>query len=57
MAAHTGQELTYDQMLNSEHVMAPNVKELTLESDSPLMPDEDGRYAIPEPGIKKTSEY
>lgn len=57
MAAHTGQVITYDQMLNSEHVMAPNVQDLTLESDSPLMPDADGRYPIPEPGIKKDREY
>jgi predicted dehydrogenase len=57
MAAHTGQEITYDQMLNSDHVMAPNVTELTLDSDSPLMPDADGRYARPEPGIKKDREY
>lgn len=57
MAAHTGQLVTYDQMLNSEHVMAPNVKDLTLDSDSPLMPDADGKYPIPEPGIKKDREY
>lgn len=57
MAAHTGQEITYDQMLNCEHVMAPNVESLTLDGDSPLMPDENGRYAIPEPGIKKDREY
>jgi predicted dehydrogenase len=57
MAAHTGQVITYDQMLNSDFVMAPNVAELTLASDSPLMPDADGRYAVPEPGIKKDREY
>ena len=57
MATHTGQEITYEEMLNCQHAMAPNVKELTLESDSPLMADADGRYPIPEPGIKKDSEY
>ncbi len=57
MAAHTGQEITYDQMLNCEHVMAPGVENLTMESDSPLVPDENGRYPIPEPGIKKDREY
>ncbi len=57
MAAHTGQEITYDQMLNSDHVMAPNVETLTMDGDSPLMPDENGRYPIPEPGIKKEREY
>lgn len=57
MAAHTGQVITYDQMLNSEHIFAPNVKELTMTSDSPLMPDANGAYPIPEPGIKKDREY
>ena len=57
MAAHTGQIITYDQMLNSEHVMAPNVKDLVLNGESPLMPDEDGHYAKPEPGVKKDREY
>lgn len=57
MAAHTGQVITYDQMLNSDFVMAPNVAELTLNSDSPLMPNEDGTYPVPEPGIKKDREY
>ncbi|MCP5539933.1 MAG: Gfo/Idh/MocA family oxidoreductase [Akkermansiaceae bacterium] len=57
MAAHTGQEITYDQMLNSEHQMAPGVENLTMDSDSPLMPDENGRYPIPEPGVKKDREY
>jgi len=57
MAAHTGQEITYEQMLNSEHVMAPNVQDLKLDGPSPLMPDKDGVYPIPEPGIKKEREY
>jgi predicted dehydrogenase len=57
MAAHTGQEITYDQMLNSQHQMGPGVEKLTAESDSPLMPDANGRYPIPEPGIKKDREY
>jgi len=57
MAAHTGQEITYDQMLNCDHQMAPGVEELTMDSDSPLMPDAEGRYAHPEPGIKKDREY
>ncbi len=57
MAAHTGQEITYDQMLNCEHNMGEGVENLTIDSDSPLMPDENGRYPIPEPGIKTDREY
>ena len=56
MAAHSGQIVTYDDMLNSEHVFAPGIDKLTLDSDSPLMPDEDGRYPIPTPGLN-SDEY
>ncbi|MEX2244754.1 MAG: Gfo/Idh/MocA family oxidoreductase [Fimbriimonadaceae bacterium] len=57
MAAHTGQEITYDQMLNCEHEFAPSIASLTYASDSPLMPQFDGKYPVPEPGIKKDREY
>ena len=56
-AAHTGQEVTFDQMLNSEHDLAPTVDILTEHSDSPLMPGDDGRYPVPEPGRKGNREY
>ena len=52
MAAHTGQLITYDQMLNCEHAMSPGIENLTLESDSPLMPKDDGTcllYTSPSP--------
>jgi hypothetical protein len=57
MAAHTGQEITYDQMLNCQHEFAPSIASLTYASDSPLMPQFDGKYPVPEPGIKKDREY
>ena len=57
MAAHTGQEITYDQMLNSKHQFAPEVEKLTLDSDSPLLAKTDGTYPTPEPGKKKNQEY
>ena len=57
MAAHTGQEITYDQMLNCEHEFAPGVDQLTYETPSPLMPQFDGKYPVPEPGVKKEREY
>jgi hypothetical protein len=55
MAAHTGQVITYEQMLNCDHEFAPEVDKLTLESESPLRL-KDGRYPIPEPG-KNRREY
>ncbi|KAA0239571.1 MAG: gfo/Idh/MocA family oxidoreductase [Armatimonadetes bacterium] len=57
MAAHTGQEITFEQMLNCEHEFGPTVAELTSDSPSPLMPGADGRYPIPQPGILKDREY
>jgi predicted dehydrogenase len=57
MAAHTGQEITYDQMLNCEHEFAPDVDKLAPDSPAPLQMDAEGRYPQPEPGIKKNREY
>jgi predicted dehydrogenase len=56
MAAHTGQIITFDQMLNSDHEFAPNVEKLTLDGPAPVMPDAKGLYPRPEPG-KKKREY
>lgn len=57
MAAHTGQEISYDQMLNCEHEMAPNLDKLTMDSPAPLQAGPDGRYPVPQPGINTKREY
>jgi hypothetical protein len=57
MAAHTGQEITFDDMLNSEHEMAPGLPDLTMESAAPLVADKEGFYPVPMPGIKAKREY
>jgi predicted dehydrogenase len=57
MAAHTGQVITRDKILNHDHEFAPDVDKLTLESDAPLKADENGKYPVPEPGKKKLREY
>jgi hypothetical protein len=57
MAAHTGQVITYDQMLNCPHEFAPRVDELTLESPAPLKSNAKGEYPVPQPGILKDREY
>jgi predicted dehydrogenase len=57
MAAHTGQEITFDDMLNSEHEFAPGVEKLTMDSPSPLPADAEGKYPQPMPGITKKREY
>ncbi len=57
MAAHTGQEMTLEQMMNCEHEFAPDIEKLTMESMSPLQADEEGRYPMPLPGLEKNREY
>jgi predicted dehydrogenase len=57
MSAHTGQLVTFDQMLNHPHEFAPDVDKLTMASAAPLQLGPDGRYPVPEPGIKKDREY
>ena len=53
-AAHIGQEITFEQMLNSEHAFAPDADKLTdKDSPAPLQPDSKGIYPQPEPGRKK----
>jgi len=56
-AVHTGQIVTYDEMLNSEHEFAPDLDKLTLDSPAPLQAGADGMYPIPQPGILKNREY
>ena len=57
MAAHTGQEITYDQMLNCEHEFAPNVDKLTKNSPAPLLLRANGKYPVPMPGMNTKREY
>jgi predicted dehydrogenase len=57
MAAHTGREVTFDDMLNHEHEYAPGCDTWTADSAPPFKADANGRYPAPEPGRKKDREY
>ncbi|MCX6927530.1 MAG: Gfo/Idh/MocA family oxidoreductase, partial [Verrucomicrobia bacterium] len=57
MAAHTGQEITFEDMLNCEHEFAPDVDKFTMDSAPPVRADKDGKYPVPMPGITKKQEY
>ena len=57
MAAHTGQEITFEDMLACEHEFAPDVDKLTMDAPAPLVAGADGKYPVPAPGINKTREY
>ena len=57
MAAHTGQVVTFDDMLNCKHEFAPDVDKLTMDSPGPVRLTADGTYPQPQPGILKDREY
>ena len=57
MAAHTGQVVTFDEILSHDHEFAPDVDKLTIDSPAPLQADSDGRYPVPLPGLNKNREY
>ena len=57
MAAHTGQVVTFEQMLNCEHEFAPDVDKLTMDSPAPLQAGKDGKYPVPNPGTTKRREF
>ena len=56
MSAHTGREITFEEMLNWDHEMAPGLDKLTMVSPAPLLPDATGRYTVSQPGIVTYSE-
>lgn len=57
MAAHTGQVITYDQILNLDHEFAPSIDQLAMNGTSPLPAGPDGKYPVPQPGITTKREY
>ena len=56
-AVHTGQIVTFDEMLNDDEEFAPDVDKLTMDSPAPLRAGADGLYPTPQPGILKNREY
>ncbi len=56
-AVHTGQAVTYDEMLNCDEEFAADLDKLTMESDAPLHKNATGSYPTPQPGILKNREY
>ncbi len=49
-AVHTGQVVTWDQMMASNFQFCPNVDQLNENSSPPVQPDAQGRYPVPVPG-------
>jgi predicted dehydrogenase len=58
MACHTGQTITFEDMLACSHEFAPDVDKLTFESPAPLQVDPNLKhYPWPQPGINRDREY
>ncbi len=53
MAVYSGQLVTWDQALASNLELAPGLENCTMDSPAPVMPDAQGRYPIPMPGLTK----
>jgi predicted dehydrogenase len=51
VSAHTGREVTFEEMLNNPLEYAPNLDKLTFDGPAPVMPDSCGKYPLPQPGI------
>lgn len=53
MAAESGQEITWEQALNSDLELAPGLDGFTLDAEPPVQPDAEGRYPVARPGYSK----
>ena len=50
-ATYSGQVIGWDEAMRSKRVLAP--ERYALDADPPTLPDADGRYAMPTPGVTK----
>lgn len=57
MAAHTGQMITYEDMLDCDHEFAPDLDKMTPDSPAPLQLAANGKYPVPQPGLTVKREY
>jgi predicted dehydrogenase len=53
MATHTGQYLTWEQVLKSDFQFVRDIDSMTFETESPIHAGPDGIYPAPRPGITK----
>lgn len=49
MATYSGQVITWDQAINAQDKMVPD--NMTWDTPPPVMPDENGDYPVPTPGV------
>ncbi len=53
MALESGQEVTWEEAMQSNLELAPGLDKLTMDSPAPVMPDAQGRYPVAMPGLTK----
>jgi predicted dehydrogenase len=56
-AAHTGQIVTLQEMMEDQHEFAPEVDRFKMDSPAPVQAGPDGKYPVPQPGRKTDREY
>jgi len=56
-AVHTGQVVTFDEMLNCDEEFAPGVDQYTMDSPAPVRAGPGGRYPEPQPGRIVNREF
>ena len=56
-AVHTGQIVTFEEMLNDTHEFAPGLDKLTQDSPAPVRAGADGTYPLPQPGRLRGREF
>jgi predicted dehydrogenase len=56
-AVHTGQTVTFEDMLNDAYEFAPGVDKLAMESPAPVQIAAGGTYPVPQPGRLKEREF
>ncbi|HMP16902.1 MAG TPA: Gfo/Idh/MocA family oxidoreductase [Gemmatales bacterium] len=57
LAAHTAQEVKWEDYLQHDEELARNVDKLTADSPAPVQADANGIYPVPQPGKLKKREY
>ena len=53
IATHTGQYITWDQVMNSEFQFVEDIDNLTFDTTAPIHEGPDGIYPAPQPGLTK----
>jgi len=53
MAVESGREVTWEEALASELVLAPGLDDFAMDSNPPVMPDAQGHYPVAMPGLTK----